>query len=86
MRKVFLSKKTIVGEMWVEELSGKMISTSSPMLATEWPGFHNFTRGPSLMTIFSGSPASGWTRTFRVYCIELPYVSFYNCNIVDITK
>ena len=51
----FLSKKTIIGKMWIERLSGEMISTSSPMFATEWPGFHKFTRGPSLMTFFSGS-------------------------------
>ena len=30
------------------------IATSSPMFATEWPGFHKFSRGPSLMTFFSG--------------------------------
>ena len=70
--KGFLSKRTIIGEMWVERLLGEMISTSSPMFATEWTGFHKFTRGPSLMTFFSGSPASGWTRNFRVDCIELP--------------
>ena len=71
--KGFLSKKTIIDEMWVERLPGEMISTSSPpMFATEWPGFHKFTRGPSLMTFFSGSPASGWTRNFRLDCIELP--------------
>ena len=51
--KGFLSKKTIIGEMWVERLPGEMISTSSPMFATEWP--HKFTRGLSLMTFFSGS-------------------------------
>ena len=53
--KGFLSEKTIIGEMWVERLPGEMISTSSPMFATERPGFHKFTRGPSLMTFFSGS-------------------------------
>ena len=52
--KGFLSKKTIIGEMWVEGLSGEMIATSSPMFATEWPGFHKFTRGPFLMVFFSG--------------------------------
>ena len=56
----------------VERLPGEMISTSSPMFATEWPGFHKFTRGPSLMTFFSGFPASGWTRNFHLDCIELP--------------
>ena len=72
--KGFLSKKTIIGEMWVERLSGEMISTSRPMFTVEWPGFHKFTGGPSLMTFFSGSPASGWTRNCRLDCIELPWV------------
>ena len=53
--KGFLSNKTIIGEMWLERLLGEMISTSSPMFATEWPVFHKFTIGPSLMTFFSGS-------------------------------
>ena len=53
--KGFLSKKTLIGEMWVERLPGEMISTSSPMFATDCPGFHKFTRGPSLMTFFCGS-------------------------------
>ena len=70
--KGFLNKKTIIGEMWVERLPGEMIATSSSMFATEWPGFHKFTRGPSLMTFFSGCPASGWKRNFRLDCIELP--------------
>ena len=69
--KGFLSKKTIIGEMWVERLPYEWIATSSSIFATEWPGFHKFTRGPSLMTFFSGSPGSGWTRNFRLDCIEL---------------
>ena len=69
--KGFLSKKTIISEMWVERLAYEWIATSSPMFA-KWAGFHKFTRGPSLMTFFSGSPASGWTRNFRLDCIELP--------------
>ena len=48
--KGFLSKKTIIGEMWVERLTYEWIATSNPMCATEWPGFHKFRRGPSLMT------------------------------------
>ena len=51
----FLSKKTIIGEVWVERLAYEWITTSRPMFATEWPGFHKFTRGPSLMTFFSSS-------------------------------
>ena len=70
--KGFISRKTIIGEMWVERLSGEWIATSSPMFATEWPGFHKFTRGLSLVTFFSGSPAIGWTRNFRLDCVELP--------------
>ena len=72
--KDIISGKIIICEMWVEWLVGELISTSSPLFATEWPGFHRFSRGPSLMTFFSGSPASGWTRNFRVDYIELPYV------------
>ena len=40
--KGFISRKTIIGEMWVERLLGEWIATSSPMFATEWPGFHKF--------------------------------------------
>ena len=70
--KGFISRKTIIGEMWVERLLGEWISTSNPMFAIEWPSFHKFTRGLSLMTFFSGSSASGWTRNFRVEYVELP--------------
>ena len=70
--KGFLSKKTIIGEMCVARLAYKWIATSSPMFASELPGFHKFTRDPSPMTFFSGSPASGWTGNFRPDCIELP--------------
>ena len=70
--KDIISGKIILCKMWVERLVGELISTSSPMFATEWPGFHRFSRGPSIMTFFSGSPASGWTRNFRVDYIELP--------------
>ena len=45
------------------------------MFATAWLGFHKFSRGPSLMTFFTGSPDSGWTRNFRLDYIELPWVS-----------
>ena len=34
-----------------------------------WPGFHKF----SLMIFFNSSPASGWTRNFRLDYIELPF-------------
>ena len=53
--KDIISGKIIICEMWVERLVGELISTSSPMFATEWLGFHRFSRGSSLMTIFSGS-------------------------------
>ena len=69
--KDIISGNIIICEMLVERLVGGLISTSSPMFATEWPGFHRFSRGPSLMIFFSGSPASGWTRNFRVDYIEL---------------
>ena len=70
--KDIISGKIIICEMWVERLVVELILTSSPMFATEWPSFHKFSRGSSLMTFFSGSPASGWTRNFRVDYIELP--------------
>ena len=70
--KSFASGKIKICEMWVERLEDEWIATSSPMFATEWPGFQKFSRGPSLMTFFSGSSASGWTRNFRLDYIELP--------------
>ena len=70
--KDIISGKIIICEMWVERLVGELISTSSPMFATKWPSFHRFSRGPSLTTFFSGSPASGWTPNFCVDYIELP--------------
>ena len=76
--KAFASGKIIICEMWVERLADKWIATSSPMFATAWPGFHNFSRGPSLTTFCTGSSASGWTCTFRVDYVELPCVSLYN--------
>ena len=70
--KAFAVGKIKISEMRVERLADEWIATSSPMFATEWPGFHKFSRGPSLMTFFSGSLASGWTRSFRLDYIELP--------------
>ena len=70
--KAFASGKIKICEMWVERLADEWVATSSPMFATEWPDFHKFSRGPSLITFFSGSPASGWTRNFRLDYIELP--------------
>ena len=55
----FASGKIKICEMWVERLLGEWIATSSTIFATEWLGFHKFIRDPSLMTFFSGSPASG---------------------------
>ena len=57
--KAFARGKIKICEMWVERLAVEWIATSSPMFATEWPGFHKFSRGPSLITFFTGSPASG---------------------------
>ena len=70
--KAFASGKIKICEMCVERLADEWIATSSPMFATEWPGFHKFSRGPSLMTFFTGSPASDWTRNFRLDYVELP--------------
>ena len=70
--KAFASGKIIICEMWIELLADEWIATSSPMFATALPGFHKFSRGPSLMTCFNDSPASGLTRNFRLDYIELP--------------
>ena len=70
--KAFASGKIKICEMWVELLADEWVATSSPMFANEWPDFHKFSRGPSLMTFFSGSPASGWTRNFCLDYIALP--------------
>ena len=70
--KAFTSGKIIICEMSVERLADEWIATSRPMFATTWPDFHKFFRGPSLMTLFSRSPASGWTGNFRLDYIELP--------------
>ena len=51
----FASGKIKIYEMWVERLEYEWIATSSPMFATEWPRSHKFSRGPSLMTFFTGS-------------------------------
>ena len=67
--KSFASGKIKICEVWVERLEYEWVATSSPMFATEWPGFHKFTRGPFLMTFFTGSPASGWTQNFRLVYI-----------------
>ena len=64
--KAFASENIKICEMWVEQWVDEWITTSSPMFATEWHGFHKFSRGSSLMTFFSGSPASGWTRDIRL--------------------
>ena len=70
--KAFASGKIIICEMWVEQLADELVATSSPMFATAWPGFHKFFRDPFLMTLFNSSPASGWTRNFRLDYKELP--------------
>ena len=70
--KAYASGKIQICEMWVERLADEWIATLSPMFATEWPGFHKFSRGPFLMTFFAGSPTSGWARNFRLDYVELP--------------
>ena len=80
--KAFASGKIKICEMWVERLVDEWIATSSPMFATEWPGFHKFSRGPPLMSLFTGSPASDWTRNFRLNYVELPWVYNFNRNTI----
>ena len=43
--KAFASGKIQICEMAFERLAYEWIATSSPMFATEWPGFHKFSRG-----------------------------------------
>ena len=54
--KAFASGKIIICEMWVEWLADEWIATSSSMFATEWPGCHKFSRGPSVLTLFTVHP------------------------------
>ena len=54
--KTSASGKIIICVMWIERLADEWTATSSPMFATAWPGFHKFSRRPSLMTFFIGSP------------------------------
>ena len=70
--KAFYSGKIKICQMWIERLADEWIATSSPMFATEWPGFHKFSRSQSLITFFTSSPASGWTCNFRLDYVELP--------------
>ena len=57
--KAFSSEKIKICEIWVERLADEWLVILSPMFATEFPGIHNFSIGPSLMTFFNGSLASG---------------------------
>ena len=54
--KAFASEKIIICDTSVERLTDEWIATSSSMFATAWLDFHKFTRGPSLMIFFTGSP------------------------------
>ena len=53
--KDIISGKIIICKLLVERLVGELISISSSMFATEWPGFYRFSRGPSLIAFFNGS-------------------------------
>ena len=64
--KAFASEKIKICEMWVELLTDEWIATSSPMFATAWSDFTSFPEVRPLMTFFTASPASGWTRNFRL--------------------
>ena len=68
----FTNGKIKICEMWVERLTDEWIAILSPMFAFAWPGFHKFSRGPSLLTFFTGSPVSDWTRNVCLDYIELP--------------
>ena len=51
--KAFASEKIKICEIWVERLADEWVATPRPMFATEWPDFHIFSRGISLMTFFT---------------------------------
>ena len=70
--------KDVRCELNVWQMSG--LQHQVQCFATGWPGFHKFSRGPSLMTFFTGSLASGWTCNFRLDYVELPGVRLYNFN------
>ena len=70
--KSFASGKIKICEMSVERLADEWIAALSQMFTTEWSCFHKFSRGLFLMTFFTGSPASRWTRNFGLDYIELP--------------
>ena len=57
--KAFASGKIKICEIWVERLADEWIAASNAMFETEWPGFQKISKGPSLITFFTGSPASG---------------------------
>ena len=77
--KAFASRKIIICEMWVERLADEWIARSSPMFATEWPGFHTFSRGSFFMTFFSRSPTSGWTRNF---CLDYRKSAYFILTVI----
>ena len=69
--KAFTSGKIKICEMWVERLADEWITISSPMFATEWPGYHNVFKR-SVPYDITGSSVSGWTHNFRLDYVELP--------------
>ena len=80
--KAFANGKVKICEMWIERLADEWIATSSQCLQLSGLAFTKFSRGPSLMTYFAGSPASGWTRNFRLDYVELPGVYNFNRNTI----
>ena len=68
--KAFAGGMIKICEMWVEQLADECIATSSPIFATDWPGFHKFSPGPFLLTFFSGYRTSDWTQHFRLDYVE----------------
>ena len=62
---------TVVG-LWVERGFGEWFDSNCGEFINNWPQFHIFTRGPSLMVYFAGTPASGWTRNYRLHTLAFP--------------
>jgi hypothetical protein len=66
----FTSGNIVILSLFVERGTGEWHNSSSPMFAALWPGFHFFTRGPTIMTYLSSFP-SGWSGLYRLNYIVL---------------
>ena len=54
--KAFTSGKIKICEIWLNGWQMSGLQHQVQLFATSWPGFHKFSRGPSLMIFFTSSP------------------------------